>query len=110
MYSFLLALSGFAAVSALPTNFTRRDTGTKAVFAHHMVGYTAPYTSADWLQDIYLAHEAGIDAFALNIGTDPWQTTQVASAYAAAESSGTGFKLFISFDMGYVRAYRACHA
>ena len=75
----LLAALGFAAVNAAPA-IDRRDTGTKAVFAHHMVGFTAPYTSADWLQDINAAHAAGIDAFALNVGVDSWQTTQVAAA------------------------------
>src|SRR5882757_11103008 len=38
------------------------------------------------------------DAIALNIGSDDWEKTQVASAYAAAKSLGTGFKLFLSFD------------
>jgi glucan endo-1,3-alpha-glucosidase len=38
------------------------------------------------------------DAIALNIGSDSWEITQVANAYAAAKSLGTGFKLFISFD------------
>ena len=80
MYStaFLFALGGLAAVSAAPT---KRDTGTKAVFAHHMVGFTAPYTAADWMEDITLAHAAGIDGFALNIGTDSFQSGQVATAY-----------------------------
>ena len=32
------------------------------------------------------------------MGADNWETTQVANAYQAAESLGTGFKLFISFD------------
>lgn len=38
------------------------------------------------------------DALALNIGGDVWEPTQVANAYAAAESSGTGLELFLSFD------------
>lgn len=38
------------------------------------------------------------DALALNIGSNDWEATQVANAYAAAESLATGFKLFISFD------------
>lgn len=60
----------------------KRDTSTpKVVVAHHMVGNTYPYTPADWAQDIEAAHAAGIDAFALNIGTDDWQPGQVASAY-----------------------------
>ena len=32
-------------------------------------------------------------------GTDSWQRTQVASAYAAAKQHGKGFKLFFSFDL-----------
>ncbi|KAI5123868.1 hypothetical protein M0805_005685 [Coniferiporia weirii] len=76
----------------------KRDT-QKYVFAHHMVGNTYPYTVTDWSNDIKLASANGIDAFALNIGSDSWQSTQVSYAYQAAEQSGTSFKLFISFDM-----------
>ena len=85
MYStaLLFALSGVVAVTAAPL---RRDTGTKNVFAHHMVGFTAPYTAADWTEDITLAHAAGIDGFALNIGTDSFQSSQVAAAYVASIS------------------------
>lgn len=39
------------------------------------------------------------DAFALNMGTDVWEPTQMQHAYNAAQQSGTPFKLFISFDM-----------
>jgi hypothetical protein len=90
----------------------------KYVVAHHMVGNTFPYTVADWLNDITLAHSFGIDGFALNVGSDSWQPQRVADAYVflpslgvytnniisytAAEQSGTDFKLFISFDMSYV--------
>ncbi|KAJ6490059.1 glycoside hydrolase [Mycena sanguinolenta] len=56
------------------------------------------YTQSDWANDIAVALATGIDAFALNIGIDPWTDTQLMNAYAAA--SGTSFKLFISFDFG----------
>lgn len=46
-----------------------------------------------------MAQNASIDGFALNMGSDSWQSSQIASAFAAAEQLGTGFKLFISFDM-----------
>jgi glucan endo-1,3-alpha-glucosidase len=46
-----------------------------------MVGNTFPFTQADWAKDIALAHSVGIDGFALNIGTDPWQPGHVADAY-----------------------------
>ncbi|KAJ3553146.1 hypothetical protein NM688_g3772 [Phlebia brevispora] len=94
----LFVLSSLVAWSVHATP-TRRDTGTKNVFAHHMVGFTYSYTSKDWVEDVRAAHAAGIDGFALNVGTDSWQPTQVASAYQAAEQSGTGFKMFLSFDM-----------
>lgn len=71
----------------------------KLVIAHHMVGNTFPYTKSDWATDIALASSAGIDAFALNVGTDPWQPDRVKDAYDAAAESGTGFKVFMSFDM-----------
>jgi len=39
------------------------------------------------------------DAIALNIGGDDWQKNQVDLAYQAAQNSGTGLKLFYSFDL-----------
>ncbi|VDC00768.1 unnamed protein product [Peniophora sp. CBMAI 1063] len=71
----------------------------KLVIAHHMVGNTYPYTKSDWASDIALASSAGIDAFALNVGTDEWQPDRVKDAYDAAAESGMGFKVFMSFDM-----------
>ena len=52
----------------------------KYVVAHHMVGNTFPYTLDDWAEDIALAHAAGIDGFALNIGSDSWEPARVADA------------------------------
>ncbi|QRV84039.1 alpha-1,3-glucanase [Ceratobasidium sp. AG-Ba] len=51
-----------------------------------------------WLADVKLASANGIDAFALNVGSDDWQKDRVDDAFNAAES-GTGFKMFMSFDM-----------
>lgn len=79
-------------VDAMPLTFSMRspfqhrkmkkrdDAPQKFVVAHHMVGNTYPYTQDDWAQDIQAANAAGIDGFALNIGTDDWQPGQVASA------------------------------
>ena len=50
------------------------------VFAHFMVGNSFPYTVEDWTNDIQLALAHGIDAFALNVGTDSWQPDQVQNA------------------------------
>ncbi|KAH7885391.1 glycoside hydrolase family 71 protein [Phlebopus sp. FC_14] len=77
----------------------RRNSSAKYVVAHFIVGNSYPYTVENWKSDILLAHESGLDAFALNVGSDSWQPQQVANAYEAAQQSGTGFKLFMSFDM-----------
>ncbi|TCD66615.1 hypothetical protein EIP91_001125 [Steccherinum ochraceum] len=77
----------------------RDDSTPKAVFAHFMMGNAYPYTTQDFEDDIKLAHASGIDAFAVNMGTDDWQPDHLDSFYQAAANSGTGFKLFISFDM-----------
>ncbi|KZV70584.1 glycoside hydrolase family 71 protein [Peniophora sp. CONT] len=91
-----LALSLFAGARAAPQVEPRAD--TKYVFAHHIVGNTAPYTQATWTNDINLAKNSGIDGFALNVGSADYEIAQVKNAYAAAEAVG-GFKLFISADM-----------
>lgn len=75
-----LALGCLAASGALASP-SKRDTGTKAVVAHHVVGFTFTYTPEDWALDINQAHAAGIDGFALNVGADPWEPDQVAAAY-----------------------------
>ncbi|EIN11136.1 alpha-1,3-glucanase [Punctularia strigosozonata HHB-11173 SS5] len=75
-----------------------------------MVGNTYPYTVREWLEDIKLAHQHGIDAFALNIGRDEWQEARVSDAYIAAATSATDFKLFISLDMTSLGGLRATDA
>ncbi|WWC71473.1 uncharacterized protein I206_105431 [Kwoniella pini CBS 10737] len=73
-------------------------TGTKQLFAHHMVGNTYSYTQSTWADDISQASAAGIDGFALNYGSDSWQPSRIADAYAAAKADGS-FKLFLSMDV-----------
>lgn len=105
--------------SAVPTSEAVAATSSKMVFAHHIVGNTYTYNANTWANgtdpppppfslpfltyfcalDIKLAASKGIDAFALNIGSDQWEENQVANAYAAAQSAAPSFKLFISFDM-----------
>ena len=122
-----LGLCAISLVNAIPVShpfshnaFVKRSSGPKAVFAHFMMGNAFPYTQKDFEDDVKLASASGIDAFALNIGTDSWQPDHVKMAYVcfnstffggvqsliliscrydAAAASGTGFKMFISFDM-----------
>ncbi|OWZ54809.1 glucan endo-1,3-alpha-glucosidase agn1 [Cryptococcus neoformans c45] len=82
--------------SAIPTSVPS-SSSTHQVWAHYMVGNTYPYTASNWASDISAALAAGIDGFALNIGSDNWQPARVADAYSAAAS--TGFKMFLSLDM-----------
>lgn len=86
-------------VAPQPTAAPPSTNGANQVWAHHMVGNAYPYQVSDWLTDIRLAKAAGIDGFALNIGTEQWQTDRSADAYAAAQQSGLDFKMFFSLDM-----------
>lgn len=62
-----------------------------------MVGNTESYTSSDWLDDMRLAKNAHIDAFALNMAHgDPVNEQALPAAFSAAAS--TGLSLFFSFD------------
>ena len=76
---FTPVFDGVALTSMSSKPLSRRDS-TKYVVAHFMVGNTYPYTQQNWLSDILLAHQSGIDGFALNVGSDSWQPQQVANA------------------------------
>ncbi|KAJ9124508.1 hypothetical protein QFC24_003299 [Naganishia onofrii] len=75
-----------------------RSSAAHEVYAHHMVGNTYPYSQSNWATDVQLAKAASIDGFALNMGSDWWQSARVSDAYAAAEAAG-GFTMFLSLDM-----------
>ncbi|ORX98242.1 glycosyl hydrolase family 71-domain-containing protein [Clohesyomyces aquaticus] len=72
----------------------------RLVFAHFMVGIVPNRKSAtDYDDDMKRAKAAGIDAFALNIGTDPYTEQQLGFAYESAEKND--MKVFISFDFNW---------
>ncbi|KAI1758810.1 glycoside hydrolase family 71 protein [Hypoxylon sp. FL1150] len=76
----------------------RQSTG-RQVFAHYMVGLTSGQSQDQWRTDITQAQSAGIDGFALNVGSaDWWNAQQLQLAYDTAASNS--FSLFLSFDMG----------
>ncbi|KAJ7209199.1 glycoside hydrolase family 71 protein [Mycena pura] len=64
-----------------------------------MVGNAAPYTADNWASDITLASSKGLDGFVLNLGADSWMADQVASAFNAAQSVKSPFRIGFSFDM-----------
>jgi hypothetical protein len=77
-------LAGFNP-APLKGNRGTRSTGTtttspKYVVAHFIVGNAYPYTNNTWRNDISLAHAAGLDGFALNLGLDVWEADRVADA------------------------------
>ncbi|KAF8515356.1 glycoside hydrolase family 71 protein [Hysterangium stoloniferum] len=87
-------------LTGTPTASASQSGGNpKFVFAHHIIGNTFNFTPSIWLNDITMAHAAGIDGFALNVGNQPWEPSQVRSAYDAAQASGKLFKMFLSLDM-----------
>ncbi|KAF8915274.1 glycosyl hydrolase family 71-domain-containing protein [Mucidula mucida] len=96
-----------AAVSSTNDSLAEVDVGkrdnTKYVFMHHFclrdatyVRNRYPYTKDTWRADIAQIGAKGVDAIALNIGSDWWQPNQIQMAYEAA--SETNMKIFISFD------------
>ncbi|CAD6570124.1 MAG: hypothetical protein ASARMPREDX12_003311 [Alectoria sarmentosa] len=65
-----------------------------------MIGVVDDRTGAsDYDNDMREAKAAGIDAFALNIGTDGFTNTQLEFAYESAHSNG--MSVFISFDFNW---------
>lgn len=77
--NFVPVTDGLAPTAMSFKPLSRRGS-TKYVVAHFMVGNSYPYDERNWLSDILLAHQSGIDGFALNVGRDSWQPQQVANA------------------------------
>ncbi|KAJ6565839.1 glycoside hydrolase family 71 protein [Mycena vulgaris] len=98
-----LTIAAGLVVHALPQNTTQlveRQASTKLVFAHFMMGVTSTRSNAAaYDDDMRRAKAAGIDAFALNIGTDSYTDKQLGFAYASANANG--MKVFISFDFNW---------
>ncbi|KAJ0413050.1 glycoside hydrolase [Aspergillus carlsbadensis] len=77
-----------------------RQSTDRLVFAHFMVGICANRVSAaDYDDDMKRAKSMGIDAFALNIGTDAYSEEQLDFAYESAANND--MKVFISFDFNW---------
>lgn len=82
---------------------TTKSTTGKLVFCHFMMGIVAGRkSSADYDADMRQAKDLGIDAFALNIGTDEFTGKQLGYAYESAAKNE--MKLFISFDFNWFSA------
>jgi hypothetical protein len=69
-------------------------------FSNPQIGILGDRSSpSDYDNDMLRAKELGIDAFALNIGTDSYTDQQLGFAYASAANNG--LKVFISFDFNF---------
>lgn len=108
MFRLFVALVGllpFIAASPFPADYRRtmassENHGNKLVFCHFMMGIVSNrQNSSDYDDDMKRAKDAGIDAFALNIGTDDYTDTQLAFAYQSAADND--MKVFISFDFNW---------
>ena len=62
-------------------------------------------SASDYDGDMTAAKAAGIDAFALNIGTDSFTDEQLGYAYASASSNG--MSVFLSFDFNWWQTSQA---
>ncbi|OIW25565.1 putative alpha-1,3-glucanase/mutanase [Coniochaeta ligniaria NRRL 30616] len=96
---------GISTVFSLPTDeqgntLVKRQTTDRLVFCHFMIGIVGERTgSQDFDDDMKRAKGLGIDAFALNIGVDPYTDTQLGYAYQSAADND--MKVFISFDFNW---------
>ncbi|KAF9524330.1 glycosyl hydrolase family 71-domain-containing protein [Crepidotus variabilis] len=98
LYSCLNAVVYAAANRLQPEK--RQASGGRLVFAHFMIGIMSNRGSpSDYDYDMKLAKQYGIDAFALNIGVDPYTNAQLDLAYQSAANNG--MKVFISFDFNW---------
>ncbi|KAF9238860.1 CAZyme family GH71 [Penicillium roqueforti] len=78
----------------------RRQSTDRLVFAHFMIGIVSNRKSAsDFDDDMKRAKSLGIDAFALNIGVDPYTDQQLQLAYESAANND--MKVFLSFDFNW---------
>ncbi|OGM46231.1 glucan endo-1 [Aspergillus bombycis] len=72
----------------------------RLVFCHFIIGVVSNRQNAsDYDADMKRAKAYGIDAFALNIGTDSYTDTQLHYAYESAANND--MKVFISFDFNW---------
>ncbi|KAI6775950.1 hypothetical protein HG530_002708 [Fusarium avenaceum] len=99
-----LAALGSTAVEGASVNKAylaeRASSSDRLVFAHFMIGIVGNrQSSAEYDDDMKRAKDAGIDAFALNIGVDDYTDTQLDYAYDSANRNG--MKVFISFDFHF---------
>ncbi|PLN75794.1 alpha-1,3-glucanase/mutanase [Aspergillus taichungensis] len=101
-----LALAGISALaSAIPVPDVAA-TNDRLVFCHFMIGITSNRNSAsDYDDDMKRAKALGIDAFALNIGVDPYTDAQLNLAYESAANND--MKVFISFDFNWYHTGQA---
>ncbi|PSS06984.1 carbohydrate-binding module family 24 protein [Amorphotheca resinae ATCC 22711] len=89
-----------AAPASNGVNLGERQSTDRLVFCHFMIGIVSDRTSAsDYDDDMQRAKALGIDAFALNIGVDPYTDQQLGYAYQSAANNG--MKVFISFDFNW---------
>ncbi|KAJ7902958.1 glycosyl hydrolase family 71-domain-containing protein [Mycena leptocephala] len=89
-----------ASPGPLAVSVEKRQSVPRLVFCHFMIGIESDRTSsADYDADMIRAKAYGIDAFALNIGVDPYTDTQLHFAYDSAARNG--MKVFISYDFNW---------
>ncbi|KAL4786861.1 glycosyl hydrolase family 71-domain-containing protein [Aspergillus varians] len=83
-----------------PVANNARQSTNRLVFAHFMIGIVSNrHSAADYDDDMKRAKSLGIDAFALNIGVDPYTDQQLGLAYQSAANND--MKVFISFDFNW---------
>ncbi|PLB45533.1 alpha-1,3-glucanase/mutanase [Aspergillus steynii IBT 23096] len=102
----LVAFSAMAAAIPVPEDEPNAKATDRLVFCHFMIGICSNrHSAADYDDDMKRAKALGIDAFALNIGVDPYTDQQLNLAYESAARND--MKVFISFDFNWYNTGQA---
>ncbi|KAJ5773769.1 hypothetical protein N7457_008665 [Penicillium paradoxum] len=89
-----------AVSTTIKDTHVKRQSTERLVFAHFMIGIVSDRRSpSDFDDDMKRAKSLGIDAFALNIGVDPYTDQQLQLAYDSAANND--MKVFLSFDFNW---------
>ncbi|KAJ8462024.1 hypothetical protein ONZ45_g18084 [Pleurotus djamor] len=75
-------------------------TSEKYLLVHFVVGLAQSYVLENWVHDFSLASTKSIDAFVLNVGSEPWVRPLVDTAFRGALQ--TPIKLALSLDFSVI--------
>lgn len=98
-FFFLCLLTTVTCLPSPSRTLSKRSSSGPLVFAHYMIVEQPP--NGDYTNDIKLAKDAGIDAFAINYGgwNADWVQMEGQLAKFYSQAASLNFKVFLNFDL-----------